>query len=296
MSPDSKMFGLDTLQEIVETVIFTAPIAETIPISIMLIGPPGTGKSKAIMQFDCVSLHPTNDITSAGLSEILTGDIQGIIRHIVIPDFNIVVSHKASTANLTVANLLSVMSEGTMRVDDGRRVKEMKHAPIGIISAMTRDVFEMNAKKFNQLGIARRFVPLFFNYSLPTREHIQQQIASGEVTLQQLIRRDIKVTARERWPLLVSIPPAESQAIKELSKEMASNLSYQPRWEKGEGGSWVIKPYRGHNPVEFTPHMILRTMAQGHALRDRRIAVHPEDINFLMQFIMYTNYSAPVQL
>jgi hypothetical protein len=296
MSPDSKMIAMEALQEIVETVTYTAPIEGTIPISVMLVGPPGTGKSKAIMQYNCASLHATNDITSSGLSELLTDDREGLIRHIVIPDFNVVVSHKTSTSTLTIANLLSIMSEGTMRVDDGRRVKEMKHAPIGIITAMTREVFEMHARKFTQLGIGRRFVSIFFDYSIITRQKIQQEISDGEITLQQLIPRTVELPRLDRWPIRIRIAPREASTIRELSKYMADNLSYQPKWTKSNEGAWVIKPFHGTVPVEFTPHMILRTMAQGHALLSKRIEVHREDTDFLMNFIMFTNYSAPVQL
>jgi hypothetical protein len=296
MAPDKRLISMEVLQEIVESVCYTAPVANTIPLSAMLIGPPGTGKSKVIMQYNSPCLHPTNDLTSSGLSEILGDDREGLIRHLVIPDFNVVVSHKQSTATLTIASLLSVMSEGTMRVDDGRRVKELVHAPVGVITAMTRDVYEIHAKKFLQLGIGRRFIPLFFTYSLITREKIQAEIANGTITLQQLIPAVLDLPPHKAWPVVVSIHDKESQRIRALSVEMSSNLSYQPRWERDETSSWVIRPFRSHNPIEFTPHMILRTLAQGHALRAKRIAVHDEDVEFLVRFVMYTNYSLPVQL
>jgi hypothetical protein len=295
MTLDKSLIAMDLLQEALETAFYTAPVRGTIPTSIMLIGLPGTGKSKAILQFNAPSIHVTNDVTSSGLCEVLENDKTGALRHLVIPDFNIVVNHRQSTSSLTIATLLTVMSEGIARVDDGRRKKEIVHAPIGIITAMTREVYEQHAKKFSQLGIGRRFCYMFFGYSFITRDKVQTEIASGSVSLQQLLPRNLILPKHTEWPLTIVIKEQEAMDIRLFSQEMASNLSYQPRWVREED-SFVIKPFRGASPVEFTPHMVLRTMAQGHALRAGRMIVNHEDLEFLKNFVSFTNYALPVQL
>jgi hypothetical protein len=295
MSPDKSMIAMELLQETLKAVIFTGCLAGTVPLSVILVGPPGTGKSKAMLQFCSPSLHVTNDVTTSGLSDIINDDKAGLVRHIVIPDFNIVVSHKAATTNLTVANLLTLTSEGSVRIDDGRRQKELKHAPIGIITAMTREVYEEHAKRFRKLGIGRRFTPLFFNYGLPTRISIQKEISNGGVTLEQLLPYPVVLPPPPCWPVKINIEEKESDRLRELSREMSENLSYQPRWER-EDGNYVIRPFRGTSPLEFTPHMVLRTLAQGRALSDRKIRVHAEDVDFVMEVVRFTNYGVPVQL
>jgi hypothetical protein len=296
MSLDKLLIGFESLTEVLETAFFTAPLAGTVPTSIMLVGPPGTGKSKSILQFSSPSLHVTNDITSSGIAEILENDKEGNIRHVVIPDFNIVVSHKQTTSALTVATLLTVMSEGIARIDDGRRKKDIVHAPIGIITAMTKDMYEDSARKFLKLGVGRRFCYLFFSYCFNTKSLVNEQIANGEVTLQQLMPSKLSLPDVKEWPLTIVIREQEADLIKAASVEMASNLSYQPKWQRDDEGTWVIKPFRGHDPINFTPHMMLRTMAQGHALRDKRMIVNEADIFFLNRFVSFTNYSLPVQL
>src|SRR5216684_1802124 len=115
---NEQLIGLDPLLEIVETAIYSAHLADTIPISAILIGPSGAGKSKAIIQYKGTNgCHLTNDVTSMGLQDILGADHENKVRFLVVPDFNVVLSHRASTLQLTVANLLSVLSEGTMRID-----------------------------------------------------------------------------------------------------------------------------------------------------------------------------------
>jgi hypothetical protein len=295
MPLDKELIGFKSLSEVLETAFYTAPLANTVPSSIMLIGPPGTGKSKSILQFNSPSIHITNDITSSGIADILECDKTGSVRHLVIPDFNIVVSHKQSTSALTVATLLTVMAEGVARIDDGRRKKEIVHAPIGIVTAMTRDIYDDNVTKFRKLGIGRRFCYLFFGYCYNTRSLVQTQIANGEVTLQQLIPRKLELPDVKEWPLHIIIRESFAIDIREISREMAENMSFQPKWTKEESG-WVIKPFRGQSPIEFTPHMMLRTMAQGHALRDKRMIVNDDDIEFLKRFVAFTNYATPVQL
>ena len=295
MTLDKELIGFSSIAEALETAFYTAPIAGTIPSSIMLVGPPGTGKSKGILQFNSPSIHITNDITSSGIVDVLEGDKSGTIRHLVVPDFNIVVSHKQSTSALTIATLLTVMSEGVARIDDGRRKKEVIHAPIGVITAITRDVYDENVQKFRKLGIGRRFCYLFFGYSYQTRTEVQQGIMSGNVTLQQLLPKKLNLPDVSKWPLSIMIEPKDSITISGLSREMAENMSYHPKWVR-EDNSWVIRPFRGHSPLEFTPHMVLRTMAKAHALRASRMIVNQDDIEFLTRFTASTNYSLPVQL
>jgi hypothetical protein len=298
---DRALIGMEPLQEILETSFFTAALAQCVPISIILIGPPGTGKSKVILQYECESLHKTNDITSAGLADIVQYDRENKVRHIIIPDFNIVVSHKQSTSALTVASLLTLMSEGIMRIDDGRRTKEIIHAPVGITTAMTREIYEEHAIRFRKLGIGRRFTPVFFGYSFATREKVQDSIKNGDTTLQQLQPRKVSLPPYDKWPISVDVPAPLSDRLGLLSRDMADKLAMQPQWQKSYNGSqsnesWKIVPTRGATPMEFTPHMVLRAMAQAHALREGRRVVREKDVDFAIKFVSFTDYSIPVQL
>jgi len=298
---DRQLVGVDRLQAIIETAFFTACLKNTVPISTILVGPPGSGKSKLILQYQNPSIHQTNDITSQGLAELVEDDKAGQIRHVVIPDFNIVVSHKASTTNLTVASLLTLMSEGVLRIDDGRRKKELLHAPLGICTAMTREIYEEHAIRFRKLGIGRRFVPVFFSYSPKTREQVQDSIRDGGTTLCQLEPHPIVLPPVAAWPIDVPVVESAAERLRNLSRDMADALAFYPQWEqvkneKSRSVSWQIRPFRGSPPIEFTPHMVLRAMAQAHALRDGRNLVSSTDVEFCLDFVQFTNYSLPVLL
>lgn len=298
---DRALIGMEPLQEILETSFFTSALTESVPLSIMLIGPPGTGKSKVILQYYAESLHTTNDLTSQGLAELLEDDKENKLCHIIIPDFNIVVSHKSATSNLTVASLLTVMSEGSVRIDDGRRKKEVLHRPLGIVTGMTREMYEENAQRFRKLGIGRRFIPIHFSYGPGTRMKVQDSIKNGATTLAQLQKKKIILPPTKNWPINIEVPQIISDRLSILSRDMADALAVQPGWEKSYNGSgsneiWKIVPVRGAPPIEFTPHMILRSMARAHALRAGRKVVKDTDLEFLIKFVPFINYGIPVML
>lgn len=284
-----KLIGLDSLLEIAETAIYTSYLADTIPISIILIGPSGAGKSKAIMQYKGTNgCHLTNDITSMGLQDILGGDHENKIRFLVVPDFNVVLSHRASTLQLTVANLLSVTSEGTVRIDDGREKKELKHAPIGILTAMTRDLYSRIANKWAILGFSRRFMPIYYDYTLETRQKIQDSIMNGGTTLLQLIPREMLTPKKMSHTAIGSY----GEKIKAVSDELATNIGYVPSFSRKQVASKEKAAFIGKQ-LEFTPHLALRTLARAHALRDGRNEVNDRDMKFLLDLIGFTRFDRP---
>src|SRR5271157_1097144 len=217
---------MEPLEEILETAIFSGYLTNAIPLSLMLVGPSGTAKSKVIMQYQSgLGCHITTDITSSGMQELLAKDSKEIIKFIIIPDFNIVLSHRHSTLQLTVANLLSMTSEGSIRIDDGRAVKEVKHSPVGIISAMTPAMYSVIGKKWVALGFSRRFLPINYDYSLKTREKIQHSIAAGLTTMLQLAEKKLHAPDHR---VDIHISDDQSTRIMNFSHDLASAIGWVP--------------------------------------------------------------------
>jgi hypothetical protein len=294
------MVSMEQLSEIIETALFSSQLIGNLPVSIMLIGPSGAGKSKAIMQYKTSDgCHITTDVTSMGLQELMAKDKEEEIRFIIIPDFNLVLSHRAATLQLTIANLLSLTSEGLIRIDDGRETKETKHKSIGIISAMTREMYAATGKKWSALGFNRRFLPINYDYSLITRQRIQQAISIGLVSLLQLPDRKIKNGGGQ---YSIEISKDKSDQLVDFSNQLAINIGYIPVRSRGNQhtahGDEAPKPksYFIGKQMEFTPHIVLRTLARAHALRDDRREVNEDDILFCMKVIQFTRFDQPVML
>lgn len=287
------LIGFEPLIEIIETTLYSAYLSDTIPQSSILIGPSGGGKSKGIIQYkDTNGCHLTSDVTSSGLLELLGNDHAGKINFLVIPDFNVVLSHKASTLQLTIANLLSATSEGTVRYDDGRQKKEAKHTPVGIVTAMTRELYEQVAKKWSVLGFQRRFLPLYFEYGLETRLKIQSSIARGTTTFLQLAARSIVAPEKLREIKANGV----ANEIQVLSDELATNMGWVPIRSSStskRGGKFKPKSWNMGKQLEFSPHLTLRTLARSHALRRGAEEVGQDDIDFLLRVLRFTRYDRP---
>lgn len=301
------MIGTEPLCEILETVLFSAHLTNAIPVSIMLIGPSGAGKSKLVMQYQhSAGCHVTTDVTSMGLQELLAKDVAGDIRFIIIPDFNLVLSHRHSTLQLTIGNLLSMTSEGTIRIDDGRANKETKHAPIGIVSAMTRDMYAGIGRKWTALGFNRRFLPINYDYGIRTREQVQMSISQGLTTMLHLAERKILVPAHRTN---VGIADNLALRISRYSDDLAINIGWVATRAgkkksssgpvdrtKADQGEFQPKAIFTGKQIEFSPHIVLRTLARAHALRANRHDVTEDDLEFLMKVIAFTRFDQPVPL
>src|SRR5208337_3202269 len=132
--------------------------------------------------------------------------------------------------------------------------------------------------------------PLFFTYGIATRGKVQDSIKSGDTTLRQLQPKTVVLPKQDTWPITIKIDSQHAVRIEYLSRDMVAALSAQPQWTRAETGNWVFGITRINPPLEFTPHMILRAMAQAHALRAGRKAIDETEINFLIRFVTFMDY------
>lgn len=294
MLKPNNLIGTKSLDEIVETAIYTGHVADAIPVSVMLIGPPGAGKSKTLLKFNGEMLHRCDDLTSAGLHDILKEDEkEQKISHIVLSDFNAPLSHKPSTSMLLVANLLTLMADGTARIDDGRETKTLTHSPIGILTAVTTDMYSKNEYKWKVLGFKRRFLPIFYDYSEMTILRVQSIISRGRVTSLPLTPRPIIFKGPKK---IVKLASREASLIKELSTFLAQMLSIHTKPTRDDEKKIKYEMVPGKALLPYSPHLILQAMARGNALRLGRSRVNSTDIRFLSDLLSFCRYGEPKRL
>lgn len=284
------LIGMEFILEILETAIATAYVKSQIPSSVILIGPSGAGKSQALLLYNDAkipTIHMSDDLTSRGVDDIVMADSQNLKAHILCPDFNVPLSHKDSVVNLTSAKLMTLMSDGICRVDDGRTQKEIKHRQTGILTAMTSKVYTRVSKKWDMLGFKRRFIPIFFDYSTKTESEVQAGIRRGRPNIITIKRNPLAKNISVRP---VKINSREAHTLEILSSKLASNLSYHPARE-AKTGKLISVP--GEDFLKFTPHHLLRTMACGHAILRNRATVTQSDIDFTAEMIDYCKYGHP---
>lgn len=294
MSNENNLIGTRSLEEIIETAIFTGHLAQTVPVSLMLIGPSGAGKSKMLLKFQGNMLHRSDDVTSSGLQNIMQVDEkEQAITHIVLPDFNAPLSHKPATSTLLVANLLTMMSDGTARIDDGREVKTLVHNPIGILTAVTPEMYSKNEHKWKVLGFKRRFLPIFYDYTPATIIKAQQRICKGRVTSEPLTEKKILFRGKK---IDVKLNRREAEDIMHLSVYLAECLAIHGIRKRDEDKKIKAEIVPGKTLLPYAPHLLLQAIARGNALKSGRKIVLKKDIAFCAELLSFCRYGEPKRL
>lgn len=282
---NESLAGMKPLEEVVRTIIATAYVEGSIPISAMFVSQSGAGKSKTILRFRAESVLQCDDLTSSGLFDILQGDKDNKIKFILIPDFNPVLSHKSSVSGLLVANLLSVTQDGTARIADGRSQKEVKHDPVGVITAVTNDMFSRYSRKWAELGITRRIIPLHYTYSLATITQAQSLIRQGKIAMGQLPVLPLPKMKRTK----VGIPVKAGYELMTMSTVLAMNLGQYISVHGSRSGPRGMTPRQGPALLPMSPHLVLSAVAKSSAILNSRKAVNTTDIKAAMNFCAFTN-------
>lgn len=289
----SHLIGLEPVLEIVHVSLLSGFIEKATPVAIMLVGPSGGGKTATLKRFSGEFIHQTNDLTASGLWQILRDDKDEKISHIMLEDFNPVLSHKSSVSSLTIASLLSVMADGMMRIDDGRERKELKHKPVGIVTGVTPEMFSANLEKWHGLGLVRRFLPIHFSYKQETIHLAQQQIKKGNVSPKPLPPLQLQTPKVKVSPI---IPNELAADIEMQSVYLGTHLGVNSFVTKGKNNEWKREYTQGTPVLPMAPHMILRTMAQARALLHGRMKCDESDMSFLRSLVSFVNPLQPAQL
>lgn len=284
----SKIFLLEALTEIVETVIYTSCLPGETPVSIILVGPSGTAKSLILKSYASDAIHVTDSITSAGLWSIAQNDHKNERKFILIPDINPTLSRRSSTKDATVGNLLSLTGDGTVRIDDGRGDKICKHSPMGLLTACTPEIYHRNAKQWFALGLRRRIIPVFYRYTKETEDKLQDRVRNGDIHTKQeepkkLILKDYGKPG---------ITPEQASLLQVKGSQLAVNLGKLKDFNPIKGTlKWELREV-----VPISPHITMRLLAMAHAIRRNSARIEQQELEFLARFISFTDPEFPRQI
>lgn len=284
---------MNPVNQILKVALHTSLISSSRPVSVLLVGPSGGGKSATISRFSSKWIHHASDVTTRGLYDLAAEDTGNQLRAICIPDLNVPLSHKPSVSNLTIATILSLSWDGTARIDDGRQNKILRHNAIGFYSGCTPDMFLHSYRRWQALGLMRRFITLHYNYGVSTRCVGSQMIREGKIDSSPLSPIPITTRVGAKKGILISIPTELTFEIEKLGAELAIHLSYRLSWStKTHRAQWTVFS----RELEFAPHVLMQTMARASALTQGRRSVNEDDIAFLCTLLRFTNPSHPGEL
>lgn len=287
------LIGTEFLDEIIQTAIITSRLKETSPVSLLLVAESGAGKSKTLLRFHADYIYRCDDLTSKGLFDLLGEDTKNNMSFLLLPDLNPALSHRGSVSNLLMANLLTITADGTMAVADGRNNKILQHRPIGVISAVTTDMFYRNHKRWKMLGLLRRFLAIHYCYSSPTIALALKEIGKDRINANQLTQ----IHMLNGSYALPKIEENYSLQLESFAKDLATNLSQYISYNvTPEKNNRALKIGFGRPVLPMSPFTVLRTMARAHAALQKREEVSESDMGFIQKLIQFTAMARPAEL
>jgi len=175
------------------------------PISLLLLGKPGIGKSRLLSPLAHVNfVSYVNDITPKYLVEFLDKVKSGDKKFLAIPDFTNCMSHGKSTRTTLVAILRSMTEEGVKDLSDYHlEFKSGFPVRAGLITAITNSSYEEFKRAWKNSGFLSRLLPFSFSHSVITTNRIMDDIDAKRSDSINRVKFKVKkkpnkVTAPER--------------------------------------------------------------------------------------------------
>jgi hypothetical protein len=184
------MEGLEDVIKLVTTILWSGQVEGERPLSMILVAPPGAGKTSILENMECSTAKFFTDFTSREIITTLNGSQN--LTHILLGDFLSVFGHNKSTVKLSI-NLLSRLTGDTMRQKpwSGEEIQPKK---MGFISAIPPD--DLNKREIKTHirggGFASRFIMAKYNYSQKTIEKIHKFIREGKYRKKSQIAINVK--------------------------------------------------------------------------------------------------------
>jgi hypothetical protein len=288
------LLRVERLQQIFRTIGATPYVLGGQPVSTLVIGPSGTGKTELVLSHIPPNSRVLTDFTFASIVAVLQQ--KPLPAWIVVPDLNAVLAHKPNVVNLAMGLMLALMGEGVTDIPgiDGNAKLAisgvMKHQPrgihIGFISTMTPETFFTKRGPWRKTGFLRRILPIYYTHGLETREAVQFSIADG---LDALDYTHVKLKPFKKTP--IDIPADLAAEIRGLSDSLTANqLVWSTRDRTGTA--------RTTQAIDFpyTLQKVLRVFAKAHALRSKRLIVGDADLRALKDCAKFVRYDRPEEI
>jgi len=199
----------------------------TKPISLLLLGKPGIGKSRLLSPLAKVKfVSYVNDITPKYLVEFLGRVKSGEKKFLAIPDFTNCMSHGESTRSTLVAVLRSMTEEGVVDLSDYHlEFKSDKPVRAGLITAITESSYDKFKRAWKDTGFLSRLLPFSFSHSIATTTRIMDDIDAKK--LDCITEVKFKVNRRPKEVVAPEYLLRQLRAYEDLLSARSGSLPYR---------------------------------------------------------------------
>lgn len=169
------------LSDFIQILMHTGFALNGRPQSIFLISDPGHGKTELLKRFaKAGNAEMYSDITMQPFLLALKQAYEGKLTHIIVPEFQKIISRRREVSGNFLTLLLEAMEEGVDTVAMGPQVVNLHGARLGILGASTYDSMQKNTYLIDDLAMDSR---AFFVDARATRAEIieiETRIAEGK--------------------------------------------------------------------------------------------------------------------
>ena len=286
------MYGLDIPERIIQSAICASHVQGDTPLSINIVGRAGIGKTQTLLQFTKnKSIIETSDISQKNLKShngTLKREIQlNGLKHIIIPDFIMIMGHKYETVYATITTLNALIEEGLRRSDFYSQESSLD-TPLflGVLTSMTFSKFEELFVRFYTTGFFSRFINVSWAYSDTTngqiRERINQQMNDHKTI--DLSRYTSKTFVFDKRP---------STMISKRMDVMTDKLLRQQRdFYVSSSHSGYVKTYSLEEGSGNRLSKQLWKLVKGIAISEHpdECVIHDHDMDILDSFLPYVGF------
>lgn len=265
---------MDELKELIELILFSGYVKEYNPVSGLILGTVGVGKTTLIedmQKLDKILYY--SDVTAFGIMRDMKKIREEKIRHIVIPDLTKVLSRQGATTQTFITFFNCLIEEGIVKISTFADSFE-SDIPIkcGLITCMSKEFaeYKRNWNFMKRTGFLTRILPISFDYTIESEEKIKQSIR--EKSLIDYSKKDENNNKKKGIEL-----PEEDTFVKgnpELFLKLTDVANEIGRI--GESKS-------------FRPQKILQCLASANALKNKRYEVLQEDIDTVKRLSKFMN-------
>lgn len=262
-------------------------------VSLVIVANPESSKTQLIKQ---VKLYPfayfTTDISyKLFISKFLDEVDRGEKYYLLIPDFINVISHRRSFDSF-LPSLNSFLEEGIPEITYYGSEKKFSHSVKGgLITAVTKPIFEKRINTFKDIGFISRILPVSYSYSDSTVQAVHSSIEKGEF-MENFIG-DIELNFKKAKKFNVEIPNEFSRELRLMSVRISRKISeYEIKgFDKQTKKTYSYK--KNLADYGFRMHKQLRTLCKGICIFNgqfKRKEVNASDIDDLKKFELFINF------
>lgn len=250
------MIMIDDIRKIVKLVLLSGYLKNNKPLSLLLVGKSGTGKTETICSYKTKRSVILTDANYSGLLNFLKESKK--IKHIILPDFLKITMKKRATSDNFISLLNALTDEGIAILKGYFNFDFSLHnkpRTLGIVTATTKDSFSQKRKEWGNIGFLSRMIICSYDYSEITINKIIDYINSEKFTKEKSFEYITKYKDN-----------IEITSIKELNEK--------------------LNPYAKRN---FRTQKQLQTLAKCNALLRNSKVVEDKDIDEIIRLSQYLN-------